>query len=169
MDDESSRFRWSIAREQHLEASAEHVWSVISAPGNLERFHPFCASNPVDQWPGTGSRDAIHYYSGVVLDRLFKEWIDGGGYDLELFHRGHKCALVSWRLTPEGPGASRLRILVRPDIPRGWPVALRWLPHALFVRPWLRRYLRVALAGLAWHMRTGRVVRRNQFGRVWGF
>ncbi|MCP4203588.1 MAG: hypothetical protein GY769_16840 [bacterium] len=169
MGQQNSRFRWPVAFEQRLEAPAEQVWPVISAPGNLEKFHPFCKRNPVEKWPGAESRDAIHYYSGLVLERHFTRWVDSVGYDLELFQERRPRATVTWRLSPVDPHSSLLRITVKPDIPHGWPVAVRWLPHFTFVRPVLKRYLRLALGGLAWHVATGQPVRRNQFGRLWGF
>ena len=44
-----------IPHSQAVRTSQEQVWKVISKPGNLEYFHPFCESNPVDNWPGVGS------------------------------------------------------------------------------------------------------------------
>ena len=64
-----------------IAASADDVWAAISAPGNLEAAHPFCARNPVSVWPGSESRDQIHYLSGWVYERRFKRWIDRVGYD----------------------------------------------------------------------------------------
>ena len=92
-----SQFKWSITFKKTIAASAQDVWNIISSPGNLEDFHPFCESNPVEKWPGVGSRDTIHYYSGWVLQREFTNWIDGVGYDLTIGRDGGRKSFVSWR------------------------------------------------------------------------
>ena len=70
--DELGNFKWSVSASREIKASAECVWSAISKPGNLEDCHPFCEKNPVYDWPGVGSRDAVYYYSGWILQREFK-------------------------------------------------------------------------------------------------
>ena len=60
-----------ISHSQSVPVSREDVWEVISRPGNLVDFHPFCESNPVEVWPGVGSKDKIYYYNGLVLEREF--------------------------------------------------------------------------------------------------
>ena len=88
-------FRWPVAAERRLEAPASRVWEVISAPGNLETCHPFCARNPVHRWPGADSHDEIHYLSGRVFERRFRSWIEGVGYDLEVGRPGGRTSSVT--------------------------------------------------------------------------
>ena len=102
MPEETSndRFKWPVSVEQRIDAPAQDVWSAISMPGNLELCHPFCVSNPVQVWPGPDSRDEVHYLSGWVYERQFRQWIEGVGYDLEIGRRGGGQSWVSWRIAP---------------------------------------------------------------------
>ena len=38
---------WPVKISTIVHASAREVWQLISTPGNLEKFHPYCAKNPV--------------------------------------------------------------------------------------------------------------------------
>lgn len=160
-----SRFRWPVASERLIAASAQTVWDAISTPGNLELCHPFCASNPVQVWPGPESRDEVHYLSGWVYERRFVGWHDGTGYDLEIGRRGGGQSHVSWRITPVDEDRCVLRITVHPHGVQNWPAVVRWIPYVLRLRPMLRKYLDSVLRGFEWYVMRGEPVPRNQFGR----
>lgn len=163
-DDPKPGFKWPVAAAQPMAASAQRVWEVISMPGNLEPCHPFCASNPVEVWPGERSRDEIHYLSGWVFERRFLRWFDGVGYDLEIGRRGGRSSFVSWRITPGGDQDCTLRIAAYPFVLQNLPVAIRWLPHILYLRPVLGRYLSSVVRGFEWYVSHGEPVPRNHFG-----
>jgi hypothetical protein len=57
---------WNISRTIKIKVPAAKVWDAITRPGSLESCHPFVESNPVQEWPGVGSKDIIHYYSGLT-------------------------------------------------------------------------------------------------------
>lgn len=164
LDDPRPGFRWPVAVTEPIAAPREKVWEVISSPGNLEPCHPFCAKNPVHVWPGDASRDEIHYLSGWVFERRFRTWIEGVGYDLEIGRADGRKSFVSWRIMPMGEGGSTLRIAVYPHVLQDLPVAIRWLPHLLRVRPMLRVYLSSVTQGFEWYITRGEPVPRNQFG-----
>jgi hypothetical protein len=156
--------KWPVAFEQTMPASSDKVWGAISMRGNLEFCHPFCAKNPVEVWPGEGSKDQIRYLSGWVLERRFCRWIEGVGYDLEIGRRGGGSSFVSWRITPVGNQNCVLGITIYPHILQNIPVAVRWIPHMLRVRPMLKRYLASVVKGFEWYVTRGEPVPRNQFG-----
>jgi len=133
-------------------------------PGNLELCHPFCSENPVEDWPGPGSRDAIHYLSGWVFERRFTRWIEGVGYDLEIGRHSGAMSFVSWRIAPIDDQNCALRITVFPHVLQEVPLAIRWLPHLLRVRPLLRSYLSSVVRGFEWYVTRGESVAHNQFG-----
>lgn len=164
-DDPRPDFKWSIAAARRIAAPAEKVWRVISTPGNLEPCHPFCAQNPVREWPGEGSRDEVHYFSGWVFERRFCRWLDGVGYDLEADRPGGRTSFVSWRILSLEARSCRLRIAVCPFALQELPVSVRWLPHLLYLRPMLRRYLVAVVRGFDWFVTRGEAVPRNHFGR----
>ena len=143
---------------------AQKVWEIISAPGNLELCHPFCAQNPVRVWPGPGSRDEVHYLSGWVYERRFLRWYDGIGYDLEIGRSGGKKSAVSWRISPVDEDTCVLKITVCPHILQNWPTMIRWMPFVLRIRPMLRKYLESVVGGFEWYALRGDPVPRNHFG-----
>lgn len=164
-DDPNPGFRWPVAVAHTIAAPAGQVWATISMPGNLELCHPFCASNPVHSWPGVGSRDEIHYLSGLVLEREFCRWFDGVGYDLEIGQPGAKqVAFVSWRILHRADAECVLRISIYPERLQRVPVAIRWVPHVFRLRPFLTKYLESVVRGFEWYVTSGEAVPRNQFG-----
>ncbi|UCG72854.1 MAG: hypothetical protein JSV45_00260 [Chromatiales bacterium] len=134
-------------------------------PGNLEICHPFCVKNPVHVWPGPDSRDEVHYLNGWIYERRFCRWIDGTGYDLEIGKAGGSQSWVSWRISPVDERRCTLRITVYPHVFQNLPVAIRWLPYLVRVRPMLKSYLDSVIKGFAWYLARGEPVPRNQFGR----
>lgn len=134
-------------------------------PGNLELCHPFCASNPVQEWPGPNSVDEVHYLSGWVYVRQFCNWIDGVGYDLNIGRKGGNQSFVYWRINEIDENNCTLRITVHPHALQKLPAAIRWLPHFTKLRPALQSYLDSVVKGFEWYVTRGAAVPRNQFGR----
>ena len=163
-EDPKPGYKWPVVVSQPIKAPAEKVWQVISMSGNLEPCHPFCQKNPVEEWPGEKSKDEIHYLSGWIYQRRFCQWIDGIGYDLEIGRSGGGMSFVSWRIIPFDKHNCSLRITVYPHILQNLPVAFRWLPYILYLRPLLRRYLSSVTRGFEWYIDRGKPVPRNHFG-----
>ena len=161
---EIAKFKWPISIDQKINASPEEIWSVISNAGNLEDCHPFCEKNPVIEWGGVGAKDVIHYYSGWIMQREFVNWREGVGYDLVIGREGGRQSYVSWRITEEDEGKGSLRITIYPYALRNIPVAVRWIPHLLVIRPAMHSYLKSVLKGFEWFITTGEPVRKDQFG-----
>ena len=159
-----ARFKWPISVSRVIETTPRNLWLTISSPGNLEACHPFCKSNPVAEWLGVGSRDTIYYYSGWVLQREFTSWIDGAGYDLTIGRQGGRKSYVSWRITGEQENISTLSITIYPHALQNIPVAVRWLPHIVYIQPALQSYLESVVKGIEWLITTGKPVQENQFG-----
>ena len=157
-------FRWPVRARRAIAAPPSRVWEVISSPGTLPLYHPFCEKNPVVEWSGAGAHDEVHYFNGRVLERNVTDWHDDVGYDLEVGRSGGRTSAVSWRIAPAGNGTSTVTITVFPHTLQHLPVVARWLPHLTRLRPGLRRYLKSLLKGLDWFITQGQPVRRNQFG-----
>ncbi len=154
----------AVSQERVIAAPAESVWEAISEPGNLEPCHPFCASNPVDVWPGPDSRDTIIYLSGWSYERRFKDWIEGVGYDLEIGRPGGGKSSVSWRITPIDDEHCTLSITVLPSGVEKYPAVIRWIPFYFVLRPRLQSYLDSVVRGFEWYVTRGEPVPRNAFG-----
>ena len=157
-------FRWPVSVVQRIAAPAGKVWDTISMPGNLEPCHPFCAKNPVEIWPGSKSRDQVHYLNGLVYQRQFRRWIAGIGYDLNFGRSGERTSFVSWRIQPIDSSQTDLRISVYPHVILNLPAAIRWIPYVVHIRPLLRKYLSSVTKGFEWYVTRNEPVPRNHFG-----
>ena len=157
-------FRWPVAVKRTIAVPVPKIWEVISSPGTLPLYHPFCEKNPVFEWPGPDSYDEVHYFNGMVLARRFSDWYDDIGYDLEIGRSGGRTSFVSWRVTPVKERRTSIEITVYPHALQQVPTVVRWLPHLLRLRPQLKRYLQSVVRGLDWFITQGQPVRRNQFG-----
>ena len=147
-----------ISHSQPIPASQERVWEVISRPGNLVDYHPFCQENPVENWPGVGSRDRVIYYNGLILVRDFIDWIDGTGYDLIASAEEDLQFKVTWRISTDGEQNSALNLTIRQHIEHSSEKRTRQFSRLL------AKYLKQVGQGLEYYLRTGERVARNQFG-----
>ncbi len=157
-------FRWPISSSVVIAAPPEKVWQVISSPGNLERCHPFCDRNPVDVWSGAESRDRIYYLSGWFYERIFLDWFECSGYDLEVGRPDGGKSYVTWRIKPVSRSRSELQITVYPHALQQVHFIFRWLPHIVYLKPMLKKYLDSVTRGFKWYIETREPVSRNQFG-----
>ncbi len=147
-----------ITYSQSVPVPSEEVWRLISRPGNLVDFHPFCQSNPVEIWPGVGSRDKIYYYSGLVILREFTAWFDGTGYDLTATSQDGMQFKVKWSISSSDKDSSSLTLTIRQVL--GYHSEKRMKQNARL----LGKYLKQVGQGFEYYLRTGERVTRNQFG-----
>lgn len=155
----------SVKRSRDIEVASDAIWTAIAQPGSLTQYHPFCATNPVDRWPGEGSRDQVIYYSGVAYQRDFVTWLEGVGYDLELGPRPpHKTARVAWRIEALTAARSALSIEVTPYLQADLPEARKLAYQERAFGNTIATYLESVLQGVAYFVTSGQAVRRNQFG-----
>ena len=157
-------FRWPVGVSRPIAAPSTRIWEVISSPSALALFHPFCAKNPVIDWPGPSSHDEVHYFNGLVLVRHFSDWYEDLGYDLEIGKVGGRTSAVSWRIKPVDDHRGSIEITVFPHWLQTIPAIIRWIPHLVRLRPQLRAYLRSVVEGLDWFITHDQSVKRNQFG-----
>ena len=165
MQEPKSGFKWPVTVEKAIAAPAQEVWNAISVSGNLELCHPFCSRNPVQVWPGPNSRDEVHYLSGWIYERRFRQWYEGVGYDLEIGRKGGEMSSVSWRISPVDEQNCILRISVCSHALQNVPVVVRWLPHWFRLRTMLKSYLESVVGGVEWYITRGERVPRNKFGK----
>jgi hypothetical protein len=158
------KFKWPVGVSRTIAAPPPKIWEVISSPGMLPLYHPFCEKNPVFEWAGAESYDEIHYFNGFVLVRRFTDWYEDIGFDLEAGRKGGKTSVVSWRIRRVKERRTSISITIFPHAVQHIPVIARWLPHLMWVRPQLRTYLQSVVKGLDWFISHGEPVRRNQFG-----
>ena len=156
-------FNWCITGTLEAPIPSSDLWAIISSPSNLELFHPFCAKNPIINWPGLYSIDQIYYYNGLVLERKFVKWINNQGYDLFIGKKNGKKSFVSWKIEESGKN-SKLSISIYPYIFNKGKKIVNFLPYFLIVKPSLTNYINSVMKGLGYYIDTKSKVKKNQFG-----
>jgi hypothetical protein len=160
---------WCMSRGTKIPAPADKVWGAIATPGSLESCHPFVDANPVEAWPGAGSKDMIRYYSGLTYYREFYAWEEGEGYDLMIGKKGQLNYKVLWRVEPCGENHSTLTITVCSPQVTGWKKLISWFPILIYFRPLMKKYLDSVVGGYKYFIATGEPVPRNHFGSLMPF
>ena len=163
LHNEHKKFNWHVAKSLKFRCSRTELWNIISMPSNLELFHPFCAKNPITNWPGIGSADTILYYNGLKLERNFINWENKIGYDLLIGKENGEQSFVSWRIK-EMNDALELTISVYPYLNNCGSKLTNFLPFFIIIKPSLSNYLDSVLKGLDFYIRTNEKVKKNQFG-----
>lgn len=159
----------TVSLSRHIAAPTEKVWELISKPGHLADCHPFCEKNLVEKWPGVGAKDAVHFYSGKVINRYFNKWVKGVGYNLHLTIQDldtHQ-ANVTFQISSFKERVSESVLLITIQInalPKSTPWFIRRLLAHFTLRPSLKKYLDSVLKGYEYYITTGQAVKRNQFG-----
>ena len=100
-----------VEAKKSINRSKSEVLAEIRKSGNLENYHPFCAENETDKWPGIGSIDYVKYLNGLKYRREFIKW-DDTGYVLNIGVK-RKLARVEW-LVEGNQKNSSLKIRVSP-------------------------------------------------------
>ena len=144
-----------------FECSEEKLLSIITEPGNLQNFHPFCQENIPTKWPGDGAVDELTYLNGRVFTRKITRWHEYG-YDLTITHGSIKTN-VEWNIIVD-KDKPMLEITLSPlFLPHN--SIYRFFSFFFYVKPQLTRYLKAIFNGLDFYISTGQQVSPNQFGR----
>jgi len=158
------KFLKLVSKSIKINAVPQLVWEVISKPNKLELYHPFCESNPVENWPGSKSIDYVNYYNGLKLKRIFTDWIEGQGYDLLIGEENGKKSKVIWRISTTDNISSDLKITIYPyDISKN-PKSVKLFLYIIYIKPMLNKYLTSVLKGFQTYIIHGKPIRKNQFG-----
>jgi hypothetical protein len=140
------------------------VWNLISKPGELPKYHPYCCENNVFKWPGVGSRDGVAYHSGLYFERDFMHWREGAGFDLQIGPPPRKTAWISWNIEPMGESQSELSIMVTPILDSHLLEATKTSYVQKYFGESMVVYLDSLLRGVEHFVATGQAVEQRQFG-----
>lgn len=159
-----TKFHWKISETLNVNINSEDLWTIISSPSNLELFHPFCNKNPIINWPGNNSIDEIYYYSGLIYQRKFINWIEGVGYDLLIGEKNGHQSLVSWKI--QNNGKTSLTISIYPYKYNTGIKLINFIPYSILVKPLLKKYVKSVILGLEYFIKSNEIVQKNQFGYI---
>ena len=147
-----------------IQASGADVWKVISKPGQLTKYHPYCRENDVYKWPGVGSRDGVTFHSGLYAERDFMCWREGLGYDLQIGPPPRKVAWSSWNIRPIEEAQSELSIMDTPILESHLLETTKKSYVQTYFGKSIEVYLDSLLRGVEQFVMTGQAVKPRQFG-----
>ena len=91
------RSQWPISFEQEINASSSKLWEIISKPGHLEQFHPYCKKHEAVKWPGIDSQDFLTYLNGKIYKREILEWNVKQSFSLVIGEIDGPKSFVKWQ------------------------------------------------------------------------
>ena len=158
----SMKKRKSVSYSKDLEFPIDKVWSVISAPQNLENCHPFCKTNSTIEWHDQ-HHDVLQYLNGRKFYREFLIWTPMKGYEVIIGGKNGPKSYVIWELFEIERNRTKLKIRVFPyllaKISKFLPIFPFW------IKPRLSRYLYSVISGFEYYLQNGKPVPRNYFGQ----
>ena len=155
---------FQISNKIKIEKSADMVWELISSPGHLNKFHPFCKENCVLEYKNyVISRDQIIYLNGLTYHRTFTDWKPMIGYKIKIGSKKGKESDVKWQIIDKGV-FTYVKITIKPYTSSKIPKLLYLIFHYAVIRPKLKSYLKSVLKGLEYYLTYKKPVPRNEFG-----
>ena len=154
------RSQWSVSFEQEIDSSLSRLWEIISKPGHLEKFHPYCKNNEALKWPGIESQDLLTYLNGKTYKRDIIEWNVNESFSLMIGEIGGPKSLVKW-IFKDNKQKTKVKITVYPHLLINWPNFFSYLPYKFYIIPLLRRYLKVVLYGLKQYVEEDKIIEKN--------
>ena len=148
-----------------LNHDSKKLWKMISSPNHLEKFHPFCKTNPIISWHNPPYVDKIEYLNGLIYIRKFMIWEPFKGFELYIGKKGGKQSYVVWKITELDQSTCSLSITVYPHLLNNWPYFISYLPYKLIIKPKLYDYLFSVISGLKYYLNNNKKVPKNHFGK----
>ena len=156
----------TIKKKVTVDVNRKYLWKIISLPGQLHLFHPFCKNNKVLKWEKEKSVDFIEYYNKKLLKRKFFDWKEEIGYKLIINDLKKDIAEVHWNIFNSRKSKIDLSIEVQilDTAMKKFPNTINKIILRTYVLPKLGTYLDSVLCGVKYFSETGNKVSKNQFG-----
>ncbi len=154
------RSQWPVSFEQEIDSSLSRLWEIISKPGHLEQFHPYCKKNEALKWPGIESQDFLTYLNGKIYKREIIEWNVNESFSLVIGEVDGPKSLVKWQFK-DNRQYIKVKITVYPHLLINWPNLFSYLPYKCYITPQLRRYLKAVLGGLKLYAEKDMITEEN--------
>ena len=158
----SMKKRKSVSYSKDLHFPIDKVWSIISAPQNLQNCHPFCKTNSIIEWDDQ-HHDILLYLNGRKYYREVLIWKPMEGYELIIGEKNGPKSYVIWELFEIGRNRTKLKITVFPHLFERISGFIPLFPF--WIRPRLTRYLYSVVSGFEYYLQNGKPVPRNFFGK----
>ena len=130
---------FQISNKIKIETSKSAVWDLISSPGHLNQFHPFCKENKVlESKNGAILKDQLIYLNDLTYYRTFKEWKPMAGYTIRIGTKNGKKSDVKWQIIDKGV-FTFIKISIKPYTSSKIPKLLYPFFHLFVIRPKLNK------------------------------
>ena len=155
---------FKVSKTIKVQKSVDEVWNVISSPGHLNNFHPFCKENKVMECKNNIIlKDQLIYLNDLNYYRTFTKWQPKIGYSLKIGSENAKQSDVKWEIIKNFEFTC-VKITVRPYVSNKIPKLLYPFFYYTIIRPKLKSYLKSVLKGLEYYLTYKKPVPRNEFG-----
>ena len=154
------RSQWPVSFEQEIDSSLSRLWEIISKPGHLELFHPYCKKNEALKWPGLESQDLLTYLNGKTYKREIEEWNLMESFSLLIGEIDGPKSFVKWQFKDNRKNTI-VKITVYPHLLISWPNFFSYLPYKCYITPQLKNYLKAVLRGLKHHAEKDEIIEKN--------
>src|SRR5699024_3726525 len=161
---------WSqIERTVRVGRPVQDLWGVFTTRGHFKMFHPYCKAHEKKQLSGIGDRDRATFYNGKTMRRVVIEWDEGHSYTIKMDNDDGIDTRVRFCMESQGKSRATCSVRISTDAYRKIPRPIWGLYARFLLFPTFKKYLSSLLSGLDYFLRTGKPVKKNQFGRHWKF
>jgi hypothetical protein len=158
-----SRKLLQISAQIKIKIPPNKIWGIITEPGHLKNYHPFCDYHEQSKWDGIGSKDRSKSYAGKIINREIIAWQEGVSYQIKMNNNDTHDTHVKFDVI-ESNNMTFFKITITTNAYRNMPRPLWCFLSHLMIVPSYKKYFHSQLNGLKYFCETGKKVRRNQFG-----
>ena len=159
-----SRKRVDLSQGIKLNISKDKLWEIVTSPGHLKKYHPYCRSHEGPSITEVGSKDVAIFYNGKVLNREIIDFKIKSFYKIQITSDDDNDTRVQFSIQEEGPNCCYFYIAIETNAYRNIPRPIWYLIARFQALPLYGKYFYSQLKGLEFYVNTGEKVRKNQFG-----
>lgn len=146
-----------------IKIEPDKLWNIITAPGHLKNYHPFCEYHEKSEWNGVGCRDVSKSYYGKIIRREVIHWEEGKSYTIKMDNNDKHNTTVKFEIHKIVSG-SLIEVSLTTNAYRNNPRPFYYPIVIFLIIPSYKKYFYSLLNGLKYFSETGNKVKRNQFG-----
>lgn len=164
-----SRRLFGIKGTLDINCSAEKIWNLLTEPGHLEKFHPFCEYHEKVVYKGIGTKDSGRFASGRKVFREIIAWESGKSYTVLLKNTKQKETNITFLMEELDSETATFSVHIQTKTYKNIPrIIWKWFAKRKIL-PVLKNYLHSLLNGTKYYLETGNNVLPDQFGPLKGY
>ncbi|WP_121667712.1 hypothetical protein [Mesonia aquimarina] len=161
----NTRRAFFIQGKIEINYTKEKIWHIITQPGHLENYHPYCKKHiKTTSWKQIGDTDQGFFYSGKSMKREVIDWQEEKSYKVKIDNDDENLSEVKFSIESKTTEISIFTIEIFTDSYKKIPRPIWYFFAFIFLVPSYKKYLNSILKGLKYYSETGKKVSKNQFG-----